>query len=105
MYQKDITTLSYSDILSKLKEVMDEGYFITIQKKRDLDQNSRYNILVRQIADYCGYHPNECKYSLKMDYGLVKNNKVLSTKDLSVTEMAAFIKYLEQKCIELNIKI
>jgi hypothetical protein len=40
-----------------------------------------------------------------MDYGLVKDNKVLSTKDLSVTEMAAFIRYLEQKCIELNIKI
>ena len=104
MYQKPLTNFNIPEIISKLKELADEGYYITIEKNRSLDQNSRYNILIRLLSDFLGYTPNECKYALKENYGLVKNGKAVSTKNLSVHEMAKFITLLENKCIEFNIK-
>lgn len=91
-------------IQQKIKELLDQGYVITIEKKKNLTQNAKYNILVKALADYTGYGFLEMKAILKNDYGFKDKFGTTETKDLSSQDMGDYLMYIQQKADYFNLK-
>lgn len=75
-------------------------YITTISKRkktRSLNENKYYHaVVVKLIADYCGYSPEECHEALKWHFLRVYSDKkhvpptVKSTTELSTSEFELF---------------
>lgn len=91
-------------IQQKIKELLDQGYIITIDKKKNLSQNAKYNLLVKNLANHTGYGFLEMKAILKQEYAFKDKFGTMETKNLSSEDMGDFLMFIQQKCDYLNLK-
>lgn len=99
-----LTSSNLLIINQKIKELLDQGYIVTIEKKKNLSQNAKYNSLVRSLAEYTGYGFLEMKDILKRDYGFQDKYGTTETKGLSSKDMGDFLMYIQQKADYFNLK-
>lgn len=88
--------LNKEELTKALKEILPGEYVLTIKKRskpRSLNENSYYHgVIVKMIAEYCGYTPEEAHDALKWEFlrkdGVIPT--IRSTTDLSTIEFEEY---------------